>query len=232
MNVRLFDWTLALATSLICLCPYAALGGDENAAVAVTIVAEAALEGEADEAAVFLTDVTAESDCERAMVISAAGPDSPKKIFITKTAPGGFAVKCGTADPNRGWLGVQLAEVSPALAAQLESAGGGAMIHNVVKDSPAEEAGLKKFDIITSMNGESVTDGVSGLAKAIGALEPGSEVSLKVLRDGSEIAVNATLSSRPTPKKLEWIHEFAPETVLREIYKSRGKVLSKDEDGH
>lgn len=65
---------------------------------------------------------------------------------------------------------------------------------SVIKDSPAEKAGLKDKDIITAVNGAKV--GVAGsLSSLIGEYKPGDTVQLTVVRDGKEIAVNVTLGA-------------------------------------
>ncbi|MCK4659170.1 MAG: PDZ domain-containing protein [Phycisphaerae bacterium] len=137
-----------------------------------------------------------------------------------------------SADSSRGWLGVQLAEVSPALAAHLPAAVGGVMVVNVVQGSPAEKAGLEKHDIIVEFNGDGITEGVSGLAKTIGELAPEGKSAMKVLRGGKEFVLSATLASRPAGDQIKWLYDFAPEAVTREIVKTHGKILSKDEDGN
>ena len=65
-------------------------------------------------------------------------------------------------DSNRGWLGVYLGQVATKDADDLNIEGG-VRILNVIKDSPAEAAGLLKGDVVTSINGEAVTDGVASL---------------------------------------------------------------------
>ena len=54
----------------------------------------------------------------------------------------------------RGRLGVQLNELSPQLAEYFGAPEGGALVAGVTKDSPAEKAGIKAGDVITSINGD------------------------------------------------------------------------------
>ena len=215
MDARLLGATFAVVASLVCVFP---------------CVAQVASDSQPCQMAV-------------ATAVVEVAEDGGEKVFIVKSGSGaspGVAVKrCDKAvvigagaGHNRGWLGVQLAEVSPALEAQLPADQGGVVVHNVVKGSPAEDAGLKKYDVITSMNGARIENGVAGLAKAIGALEPGAEVSLAVLREGKELTLQATLASRPDRNEFHWLHEYMPEAVEREIIRRHGKIISKDEDGN
>lgn len=62
----------------------------------------------------------------------------------------------------------------------------------VIKDSPADKAGIKENDIILEINGEKINQSNS-LARIIRKFQPGDKVSLKVLRDGNEIMIEAVL---------------------------------------
>ena len=65
---------------------------------------------------------------------------------------------------------------------------------SVIKDSPADKAGLKDKDIVTAVNGAKI--GTAGsLSSLIGEYKPGDTVQLTVIRDGKEIAVNVTLGA-------------------------------------
>jgi len=66
----------------------------------------------------------------------------------------------------------------------------------VVSGSPADKAGLKEGDVITSLGGQRV-DGLHTLDLLLASHAPGETVSLEVLRNGSTIAVNVTLGTRP-----------------------------------
>ena len=114
------------------------------------------------------------------------------------------------ADPNRGWLGIALGDASDV---------DGVVVHNVVRDSPAEAAGLKQNDIILSINGQTVHD-YKAAVDAIRAIGPGGVAAITVNRGGQTLTLNATLSSRP--KTLSWVKE--PDGLnLRDI--SKGKMF-------
>ena len=110
-------------------------------------------------------------------------------------------------DANRGWLGVALAELKGEKA-QSSGADHGVVVLNVVKDSPAEIAGLLENDIITAINGTPVTDGVADLARKIGEMGPDAVAHMTVVRDGEELQLDATLAS-PKSGRVEWM--YAPD---------------------
>jgi hypothetical protein len=142
-----------------------------------------------------------------------AGVDVDHDVQVfTRVSAGG--------DPNRGWLGVALGQSVSTDSATGES-DSGVVVMNVVKGSPADTAGLLKDDVITTINGVAVSDGVRGLAQAIGELGAGGEARLAIVRDGEPMEVTATLSA-PQAGGIEWHH--APNMKLREYYRTRPHV--------
>jgi S1-C subfamily serine protease len=102
----------------------------------------------------------------------------------------------GWASP-RGRLGVQLGELTPQLADYFGARDGGVLVSSVNSDSPAEKAGLKAGDVITSLNGGAVRDS-DDLIDGLRDVE-GQDVTIGILRDKKESSVKATLESRPRP---------------------------------
>ena len=96
---------------------------------------------------------------------------------------------------NRGWLGVRIQEVSQALAESfgLDKAVG-ALVNEVLEDSPAEAAGLMAGDIITYVDGQRVIK-YGQVIHHVGALQPGSEVMLTLIRDGDTKELEVTIGS-------------------------------------
>ena len=89
-----------------------------------------------------------------------------------------------TGRVSRGWLGVEIQEVTRGLA---ESFGldrpRGALITRVGRDSPAERGGLREGDIITEFNGRAV-ERSSDLPLLVGRLRGGTRTDLELFRDG------------------------------------------------
>jgi serine protease Do len=75
----------------------------------------------------------------------------------------------------------------------------GALIANVSKGSAADKAGIKRDDVVTSINGEKVEDS-NALRNKVAATKPGSEVKLTLIREGKEQEITATLDELTTDK--------------------------------
>lgn len=83
----------------------------------------------------------------------------------------------------------------PFLGVSLQAEAGGVTIVEVQAGSAAETAGLMAGDVITAVNGTSVTT-VAEVADAIGALKAGDEVTIAYTRDGAAMTATATLGSQ------------------------------------
>jgi serine protease Do len=102
---------------------------------------------------------------------------------------------------TRGWLGVTLQPLTPELARSFGAERtDGALVSEVLDDTPAEAAGLRRGDIVLSVGGKAVR-GPRELSEAIAALAPGTEAELEVVREGDELRVSVELGERP-PKDL------------------------------
>lgn len=95
--------------------------------------------------------------------------------------------------PKKAYLGVQYQMVSQQ-AAVLNNIPQGAYVVEVMDGSPAESAGIKVDDIITKLDGESVSEKKGGLAKLIAKKKAGDQVNLEIWRDGEIINLRVTLS--------------------------------------
>jgi serine protease DegS len=97
----------------------------------------------------------------------------------------------------RGWLGVEVQAISPAIAQanQLDH-NNGVVVTGLASNSPAAEAGMQLGDIIASINGEAVGDGHAGM-NFIAATRPGDEVAVEMIRSGERFNLNVQIGSRP-----------------------------------
>ena len=102
----------------------------------------------------------------------------------------------------RGWLGVTIQELTPELAKSFGiKEDKGALVTDVMKDSPAEKAGMKRGDLIVEFDGKAVED-TTGLRNMVAGLSPGKTVQLKVVRHGNKETLSVTLGEFPEKKVL------------------------------
>lgn len=98
---------------------------------------------------------------------------------------------------SRGWLGILIQDVTRELA---ETFGmrhpSGALVAQVLPDSPAAAAGLRAGDIVLAFNGKQVATS-SNLPPMVGAAKVGTEAVLTVLRDGETLELAVLLSELP-----------------------------------
>src|SRR5689334_15464619 len=104
---------------------------------------------------------------------------------------------------RRGQLGVTVLKIPSEQASQLGvTQGPGVVVYQVQSGSGADRAGLKRGDVITALNGASVTD-PNTFRNAIAATPPGTQVTLTVKRDGSDRQVRVTLGEfTPPPERV------------------------------
>jgi serine protease Do len=120
----------------------------------------------------------------------------------------GFAIPSSTAKPviaalrehgkvERGWLGVQIQEVTPEIASGLGlDAAKGALVAAITPDSPAAKSGLKQGDVILSVDGQSI-DRLRDLTFHVAGRKAGDKLSMSVWRDGKKRDMQATVASMP-----------------------------------
>jgi serine protease Do len=116
----------------------------------------------------------------------------------------GFAIPSNLAKPilaelkdkgsiQRGWLGVEIQQVTPEIAGAMGLDGAkGALVASVQPDSPASRAKLEPGDVILSFNGQSVHE-MRDLPRLVAETDPNSKVDLGILRDKKQITVSTTI---------------------------------------
>jgi serine protease Do len=99
----------------------------------------------------------------------------------------------------RGYLGTVLQSLTPELVSALKlKEEAGALVGEVEPKSPAEKAGIKNGDVITSINGQKVTD-PRELRQMIGTMAPGTKAKLEVFRENGKKSVDVQLAEMPPP---------------------------------
>lgn len=97
------------------------------------------------------------------------------------------------APPSRPLLGVRVEPIGDDVRAQFDlEEGVGVSVAEIAKDSPAEKAGLKKDDIIVSIDGKPLK-GELDLMKRLRSASAGQQIEIRILRDGKEQTVKAKL---------------------------------------
>jgi serine protease DegQ len=106
-----------------------------------------------------------------------------------------------TGSVVRGWIGVEPQDVTPEIAESFGlSRKDGALIAAVVQGGPADRAGLRPGDILTSVNGESILD-TTALLNSIAQLKPGAEAKVTVSRKGKPVELTIIVGKRPPPAR-------------------------------
>jgi S1-C subfamily serine protease len=101
-----------------------------------------------------------------------------------------------------GYMGVQTADVTSALAMQLGlSATEGAYVIATTQGGPADDAGIRAGDVIVSVDGHAVSD-TTDLGNVLADLQPGDAVPVEVDRHGQQQTFTVTLDARPYPTQL------------------------------
>lgn len=113
-----------------------------------------------------------------------------------------------------GFLGVSTRDLNPSLAKEKKiDAKSGALVIDVVEDSPAEKAGIAEDDVIIEFNGKAIED-ASDLVKAVRKTEPDSKASVVVVRGTQKKTLQATVGKR-SAREFAWQQAFTPPEVPR-----------------
>jgi serine protease DegQ len=100
---------------------------------------------------------------------------------------------------TRGWIGIEAQDITPELAESFKlNKAQGSLIAGVLRDSPADLAGLKAGDVLLAINDKEVIDS-SGMLNIIAALKPNDKAELKIARAAKEIKVSVAVGKRPKP---------------------------------
>ena len=105
-----------------------------------------------------------------------------------------------TGSVTRGWIGVELQEITPAVADSFKLGDAhGALIAGVLRGGPADKAGVKPGDVLLEVQGKPVADPASML-NLVAALAPGGPAKLKLKRQGRDLDATVTVGRRPKPQ--------------------------------
>ncbi|NOU01701.1 MAG: Do family serine endopeptidase [Gallionella sp.] len=120
----------------------------------------------------------------------------------------GFAIPANTAKSTmeqiilhgsvtRGWIGLGVQELTPELVESFQlGATKGVLITEVIRNSPAEKAGIKVGDVLISIDDKAI-ESWRVMLNTISGFPPDKNVHLKLLRDGKSISLQAVIGTRP-----------------------------------
>ena len=124
----------------------------------------------------------------------------------------GFAIPVSTAkmvleqivrsgSVTRGWIGVEVQEITAGLADSFKlDQTHGVIIAGVLRGGPADKAGVKPGDVLLQV-GDKPVAGTPNMLNVVAALAPGSRARLKLKRDGKDVAVEVVVGKRPKPQQ-------------------------------
>src|SRR5229473_1259037 len=125
--------------------------------------------------------------------IGFAIPSDTVKTVIAQLEQGGKV--------TRGWIGVQIQQVTPDIAESLGLKNAeGALVAEPQADSPAAKAGIQSGDVITAVDGQPVKN-ARELARKISSMAPGTSVKLGIWRTGAEKALTLALGELPNTRQ-------------------------------
>jgi len=102
------------------------------------------------------------------------------------------------SDSDSGYLGVQVQRLTAALrrAKGIPESTEGSLVNNVESGGPADDAGIKRGDVILEVNHEP-TSNPSDLVQIVRGLEPGKRTLVRIWRDGVTRTIDIKVGSRP-----------------------------------
>ncbi|MHB1236028.1 MAG: Do family serine endopeptidase [Gallionella sp.] len=122
----------------------------------------------------------------------------------------GFAISANTAKKTmeqiilhgsvtRGWIGAGVQELTPELAESFKlGETKGVLVTDVIRHSPADQAGVKTGDILVSIDNNAI-DSWNAMLETVANLPPGNTVQLRLIRNGAAISLQVKVGKRPKP---------------------------------
>lgn len=168
-------------------------------------------------------------------VVAVARPN----VRIRRTGPAGpwFAVQDPEAeeaseDPPAGspFLGIRYSPIPKALAAHIGTEQG-VLVLNVVEGSPADEAKLQQYDVITEVGDRPAPPDAAGFIKMAQELGVGETVPFRIIRGAKPMTVDIRIGARPADAAMKYKYESAPEEEAVSSFMFKPNFFTFDKDG-
>lgn len=132
------------------------------------------------------------------------------------------------------WLGVQFGPVPKPLASHLRLEDGrGQMVLNVLEGSPADLAGLQKYDVITAIDGIDSSSDIGSFLDQIRGFEPNDVATFNLIRGGAPTTTTLTIGTRPDDTSaFKYKYEDDTAHVAHGNVFRRGGIMQKDDSGN
>lgn len=158
------------------------------------------------------------------MGIAFAIPASTAKVVVNDLMKNGSV--------QRGWLGVQIQNVTKDIADSLGlNPAAGALVSGAQDDSPAKKAGIVAGDVITKVNGAAVAN-PKELAREIAGIIPGSNVTITVWRNGKAQDFTVALGTLPDDQKQASADGQQPDAIAPDTLADLGLTVTGADDGN
>ena len=104
---------------------------------------------------------------------------------------------------TRGWIGIEAQDITAELAESFKlNELQGALIAGVIKNSPADTAGLRAGDILLEIEGKRVLDS-AGMLNLIAVLKPNQKANIKIARAQKALNLEIIIGKRPKPSQVK-----------------------------
>lgn len=136
---------------------------------------------------------------------------------------------------TRGWLGVQIRDLDESLASYYKlKPFSGVYVENVVPGDPADKAGIRSGDIITTVDGQPVTSGRE-LASLVASIPVGQKTHIVLMRDGQKKTISVKIAKQSDEKvQLASTKSSSDDLGLHvtDLSSERARQFGLDEDEH
>jgi serine protease Do len=127
---------------------------------------------------------------------------------------------------TRGYLGILISDVSASDAKDFDLPRGGVLVAKVEPDTPAQKAGLKRYDLIVETNGQPVKTAMD-LKAIIANSDPGDILKLKIIRGDKEMVKDVRVEEAPDTEKIKAGDTFDHSIDLGMILRNNSRSFSR-----